>query len=661
MIEKMRKLNLAALSYDRDGILDALQRTNAVEIKERPAEEGTEPLPAQGEELSALLSSLESAIETLSARAADMDEKGKTVSVKDGFSVTYSEFVSAGERREEAAAVVSKVNALTDEINSYISEQGRLARAIAAAEPYGGLTIPFSAYAATRSVKTALGIVPAPAWEELKKKLDETELAAYEAQTSGETVTLAVFCHISVWAEAEGILSGSGFSPCPYSGDISGEEQLASLKGQLQFTSEKKRAAEENLSGLTSEIRGLKIYCDYVGFQLEKAEAAAKMRGTERTFILEAFVPACEEQNVKSALDSCGFAMWYEFSDPAEDEEIPTLAKNNAVVSNFEAITNMYSPPNAREFDPNTVMAFFYSLFLGFIMGDIGYGLLMILGGGALWIKSRKGSAIKSLSGVFAVGGVFAVIWGFLFNSFFGVQILPHTLMPDAQTGMYSFMGIKIPAVLVIAMILGISQLFAGYVCKAVQEWRKGRFFDGLFDGILWALFSVGVALAILGLVEDFNLPKIFVTVGGITAGASLALAALTAGRKEKFVGKFTKGFGSVYGVINYVSDILSYARLYGLMLSGAIIAQIVSKYSIIFIMKENVLFAILGVILMLVGHAFNLAIGLLGAYIHDARLQYVEFYGRFYTGEGELFTPLGSQHRHIYLEQGNTPAKGIK
>ena len=127
--------------------------------------------------------------------------------------------------------------------------------------------------------------------------------------------------------------------------------------------------------------------------------------------------------------------------------------------------------------------------------------------------------------------------------------------------------------------------------------------------------------------------------------------AALTAGRKEKLVGKFTKGFGAVYGVINYVSDILSYARLYGLMLSGAIIAQIVSKYSIQFITGGNAMLIILGVVLMLVGHAFNLAIGLLGAYIHDARLQYVEFYGRFYTGEGELFTPLGSTHRHIYVE----------
>ena len=130
----------------------------------------------------------------------------------------------------------------------------------------------------------------------------------------------------------------------------------------------------------------------------------------------------------------------------------------------------------------------------------------------------------------------------------------------------------------------------------------------------------------------------------------------LTAGRKEKLLGKFTKGFGAAYGVINYVSDILSYARLYGLMLSGAVIAQIISGYAVTgmgegsvgFIMSGNVGLIMLGAVLLLVGHAFNLAIGLLGAYIHDARLQYVEFYGRFFEGEGELFAPLGSNCKYI-------------
>jgi V/A-type H+-transporting ATPase subunit I len=166
---------------------------------------------------------------------------------------------------------------------------------------------------------------------------------------------------------------------------------------------------------------------------------------------------------------------------------------------------------------------------------------------------------------------------------------------------------------------------------------------------VLWAIFSVGLALAIVGFVEEANLPFL-ATYGGITAGVALGLAVITAGWKEKFFGKFTKGFGAAYGVINYASDILSYARLYGLMLSGAVIAQIIATYGGGFIVSGNILLVILGVVIMLVGHAFNLVMNLLGAYIHDARLQYVEFYGRFFEGEGELFAPLGSSQKYVYL-----------
>ncbi|MDE5548523.1 MAG: V-type ATP synthase subunit I, partial [Clostridia bacterium] len=172
---------------------------------------------------------------------------------------------------------------------------------------------------------------------------------------------------------------------------------------------------------------------------------------------------------------------------------------------------------------------------------------------------------------------------------------------------------------------------------------------DGIFDGIVWAVFSVGVELAIIGFVEQFNLP-ILAKIGGIIAGASLLVAILTAGRHEKLLGKFTKGFGSAYGVINYASDILSYARLYGLMLAGAVIADIITSNSVALMGSGNIGFIVLGIAIMLIGHVFNLAIGLLGAYIHDARLQYVEFYGRFFEGEGELFTPLGSSHKHVYV-----------
>ncbi len=192
-----------------------------------------------------------------------------------------------------------------------------------------------------------------------------------------------------------------------------------------------------------------------------------------------------------------------------------------------------------------------------------------------------------------------------------------------------------------------------GYICKAIQCWRRREVGDGIFEGVVWAIFTVGVIIAIFGVLDEVD-NIMLAYVGGIIAGVALVVAICTAGRHEKIVGKFTKGFGALYGVINYASDILSYARLYGLMLSGAVIAQIVSQYSIQFITINGGAWIILGILLMLVGHAFNLAISLLGAYIHDARLQYVEFYGKFYEGDGELFNPIGSKHKYVYVAPQN-------
>ena len=217
-------------------------------------------------------------------------------------------------------------------------------------------------------------------------------------------------------------------------------------------------------------------------------------------------------------------------------------------------------------------------------------------------------------------------MWGLLFNSFFGTQVIfgkGVSVIPDAQNARWSLMGIQVPSVLLISLEIGVVHLMVGYICKAVQCMRRGQFWDGMLDGLVWAVFSIGMGLAIAGFIDELNTP-VLAYVGGIMAGSMLLIAMLTAGRKEKLLGKFTKGFGAAYGIINYASDILSYARLYGLMLSGAVIAQIVSNYSVQFVQSGNVALIILAVILMVVGHGFNLAIGLLGAYIHDARLQYV-------------------------------------
>lgn len=663
-IVNMRKLNIVAMSYDKDALLNALHRTNAAEITLHAETDNTVVPEADVEGLKTRISSIEAALAALCSAVENREKElgQKSGVLKDGFDVTYSEFMSAKDSKEDVEAAVEKINALTDEKNILTAELAKIKRQKSAAEIYAPLTTPFEAFCDTAHTRARLGLVPVQSREALENALTETELCAYEVlNTNGEYALLFVTAHKTATGEVDGTLSAYGFSECPHKGKQTGADICADLQKKEKETLARLQANEEGMYALSDVIRPIKMYCDYLSFVMEKEQTSDKLRATERTVLMQAYVPAEAEETVKEAIVGLHSAIWFEFSDPTEEDTPPTLMKNNAIVSCFESITNTYSAPNYREFDPNAVMAFFYSLFMGFIIGDMGYGILMSLVGGWLWWKNRaRPTGMSRLAGAFAVGGIFAILWGALFNSCFGFMIFGqgNTVMPDPKDGRWSLAGIQVPSVLIVCMEIGVVQLSVGYFCKAVQEWRRGNVMDGICDGVLWTLFSVGVGLAIVGFVEEANMSALAL-IGGCIAGGSLLLAMLTAGRHEKSFKKITKGFGAAYGIINYASDILSYARLYGLMLSGAVIASIIAQYCGQFIASGNIALIILAVVLLVVGHGFNLVMNLLGAYIHDARLQYVEFYGRFFEGEGELFAPLGSNRKYVYLLPAENAAAG--
>jgi V/A-type H+-transporting ATPase subunit I len=653
-IAVMRKLRVAAISYEGDKILDALSKTGAAEIKILEAEENIARPVSDAAALSSRLEEAEGALKELVASSERYAKEHKKAfkPEKDGFFVTYEEFMNA-EKREEAEALIAEIKRLTAERVRLGASLASLEKTILSLSPYKDFEILFSAFSNTPRLRVFLGTV-----ENVKEELFET-LADACVKTEGNTVLVVALKEAE--KETEEFLRGLDFAPCPFLKEAgTGKELYARLNEEKKDLLREIEKADEAEFALSENMRFLKVYCDRIAYELEKAESVSgKMLATERVILLEAYAPKESEEEISAALSAVTDSAYFDFVEPEEDEMPPTLMRNNGLTKNFEAITNLYSPPNSKEFDPTTVMGIFYSVFLGFIMGDIGYGLFMLIGGGLLWWKNRvKDNGLKRLAAVFAIGGVFAVIWGFLFDSLFGIAILHMRVMPPLLEGNTNWhvLGIAIPALLIVALEVGVVQLFAGYVCRAIQCWRRGKIWDGIFDGVVWAVFSIGVGLAIAGLVEELNM-IILAYVGGIAAGAMLLTAMLTAGRKEKILGKFTKGFGAAYGVINYASDILSYARLYGLMLSGAVIAEIVSGYALTgyggstgMIVSGNAGLVVLGVVLLLLGHLLNLALSLLGAYIHDARLQYVEFYGRFYEGEGELFSPLGSKHAHVFI-----------
>ena len=660
-IAEMQKLNLVAMSYDKNSVLNALQRTGAAEVKFHGETENTLPFSVDAEELTSRLTRVEAALAALCSEVEKYDKEHKTNSaaLKDGFSVDYSDFISAMDRREEIESTIEKINALIDERNGYKNELVKLRRELKGAEIYQSVQTPFSSFSDTAHTHGRLGSVLATQRDRFLEELSKLPLCETQHLANvGEFAVFFILSHKSVAAETDAILSSFAFSDCPYQGEKSGRENYFALRESENSLLEKIEENERGVYALKEEIRPLKIYSDALSFEIEKETVGEKIRSTATTFLLEAYVPTHMKERVEEELRSVSSAVYLEFSEPTEEDTPPTLLQNNSRVGNFEGITNMYSPPHYHEFDPNTVMGFFYSLFMGFIIGDMGYGLLMAIVGGYLWWKNKKApTGMSRLAGAFACGGVFALLFGALFNSFFGIAIFgaENTIMPDPQKGMCSFASIEVPSVLVVALVIGIVHLLVGYLCKAYQEFRRGNRIDAIFDGIVWAVFSLGVALAIVGLVEFRKYPNVDLSflapIGGVTAGVSLLTAVVAAARKGKGFTRFTKSFGAAYGVINYASDILSYARLYGLMLSGAVVAQIISSASLGFFASGNILLIALAVVLMLVGHAFNLVMNLLGAYIHDARLQYVEFYGRFFEGEGELFSPIGSKQKYINIQ----------
>lgn len=651
-IVEMKKFNLVAMSYDQNAILNALSKTGAAQISVLEDKPDGSTSPAI-EELSNQLSTAEAALTILCREVENYirDHSLKESVLKDGFDVTYAEFLSAGENASAVKCLIEEINRLADEKNLLKAELLKAEKEGAQAAIYQSLKKPFTNYLSTARAYVRLGVIPVNARGNLENFAKENSLVAFDFfSQSGDTLVLLAVAHSAEKAALDDALSAVGFVECPYKTNKTGEETYKEAEANVERIKEELKKNERSTYELKEGVRSLKVYCEYLLFELEKKQAAQNASVTERTFTLNGYAPEFAQEKIREEIAAATKVFFLEFSDPTEEDDPPTLLSNNPIVENFESITNTYSTPNYREFDPNAVMAFFYSLFMGFIIGDAGYGLLMSVVGGYLWWSKRKRpTGLSRLAGAFAIGGIFAIVWGLLFNSLFGFAVLPVTVMPDPQTAFWSLAGIKVPSVLIISLIVGISQLLVGYVCKAVQLFRRGDILGGLCEGITWAAFSVGMAIAIVGFVDEANIP-ILQSIGGITAGVSLLLAMVTAGRKEKFFGKITKGFGAVYGIINYASDILSYARLYGLMLSGAVIAKIVSNYGGGFVLSGNIPLVVLGVILLVVGHGFNLVMNLLGAYIHDARLQYVEFYGRFYEGEGELFTPLGSKRTYVYL-----------
>ena len=397
------------------------------------------------------------------------------------------------------------------------------------------------------------------------------------------------------------------------------EEKIENLQKQIETNKAKMKP---------EQIKEYENLYDYYLAQKDLKLVERNIVTTKNTFYLEGWMPAgCRINNNKEFI--------IKVRPEEENEEAPVLVQDNRVIEPFQSITNMYSVPNKHELDPNPVMAIFYILFFGLMLSDVGYGLLLTLGCLFLIKKKKYERGEGKLVKLLTYCGISSIAWGFFFGSFFG-DLIPIKGVLNPLKDVMPLMGL--------ALLLGIIHIYMGMLMKAVQLIREKKILDAICDIGFWYLLLTGVFLLVVPIVAgDIG---IWSEVGKYLAIIGMAGVILTGGRKEKNIfKKCTKGISSLYDITSYLSDVLSYSRLMALCLSTGVIAQVVN-------LLGGLVGPIPAILVGIIGHGFNLANSALGSYVHTSRLQYVEFFGKFYEGGGKEFTPFKYKNKYTKIKE---------
>ncbi len=411
-------------------------------------------------------------------------------------------------------------------------------------------------------------------------------------------------------------------------------DELAELAGQ-------KKTLEAQITACGDRLSDLRLSADRMQTEVSRAEAVERLAGTDSIVALEGWCPAPDEEKLKKTLN--GFDCAWEFSDPAPEEypDVPVKLKNKGFVEPMNMVTEMYSLPAYDGVDPNPLMWPFFVVFYGMMLADMGYGLIMMLASlvAVKTVKPRGGAGY--LMRLMGLAGISTFIFGALTGGFFG-DFLPQIaalINPDttftALPSLFTPLGDTM-AVLVAALVIGVIQIFTGMTVSVVHKCKNGEGLSALFNEGAWWCILIGLALAVLGVGSIGGVP-VLLCIGGVLMVTGQFV------EKKSFVGGLMGIGGSLYNnVTGYFSDILSYCRLMALMLAGSVVASV---FNTLGAMTGNV---VLFVIIALIGNALNFALNLLGCFVHDLRLQVLEFFSRFYKDGGKPFQPLAANTKYV-------------
>lgn len=635
----MKHLRLLGMESEREALLKAMQDMECVEISSIDGSEEALKSGFAKPDDKALMSAQEASRAYRTALASlDRFAPEKKGMFRKRQGVSRAAFFSA-ESEENARTAAETINKDTRRLGEIESERTKNEALRATLAPW--LTVDAPLGGADGALAVFFGTAGLNVTDDALKALADSldGLLTWQQASSDRSLRyLLVMCHGSVKERALSALRDLGFSTVSFRGMTgTAKENDKALAENLAALEKERQEIEQRIAGLGGKREALLEASDRAAIALRREEAKSRLVGTDKVFLLEGWLPADRCAEIEKTLEP--FTCAIETREPTEDEypQVPVQLKNNKLTRPLNMVTEMYSLPAYGTLDPNPLMAPFFILFYGIMMADMGYGLLMMIASVIISKKYRPKGTSGELFSLLGLCGISTFIMGALTGGFFG-DFLTQLVAIVSPGTVFALPKLFDPLddltmILIGSMALGMVQIVTGMAISLIEKCKRKKFLDAFFEEITWWIVFVGIALLALGK-------------GAAVLYVGCALVLLGPIVQGKGWGKLTGVFGSLYNhVTGYFGDILSYTRLMALMLAGSVIAQV---FNMLAAMPGNV---IAFIIISMLGNAMNFGLNLLGCYVHDLRLQCLEFFNKFYVDGGKPFRPMTLDTEYVDLQ----------
>lgn len=482
--------------------------------------------------------------------------------------------------------------------------------------------------------------------------------------TTKEMTCVFLVCEQTKSQEVNDILRGIGFTPPPLKSIENPKERKEILKKRINDLRAQIATSTEKLKSHKNRVDDIRFVADYYQIRCDKYKTLEKLSLTKNTFVLTGYVAAKKAAKLKDFLEKNFYAI-VELETPKDDEDVPVILKNNPLAEPAETVLEGYSLPSRSDVDPTSVMSIFYYVLYGIMLSDAGYGLVMSLGCGIALMKFKNmAHSMKQMVKLLFFCGLSTIFWGIMFGSFFGdaINVIAKTFFDfpdDIVNPVWISMDKQPMTILALAFGMGVVHLLAGLFVAFYQKIKQKKFMDAICDAFFWIMILLGGVVYIMSIpmakdiltLQNLTLPTIVIEIAKYSALAGLSGVLLTAGRKSKGIfKKILRGLYGLYGITGYLGDILSYSRLLALGLATGLIASVFNQLAAMG--GKSVIGVIIFILVFLLGHGMNIGINALGSYVHCNRLQFVEFFGKFYEGGGRKFAPFSNNTKYYSIKE---------